>query len=241
MRSTAARASLLAGAAALLVAIPALSQDRRNPESILPPGFGDPQNLPPPEKATPTPRPPRDDSTRPPPEQTAPANSSTETVAETENGTETAAEGVEEVALDSGQLPRPSNYFTVPRGLERPTSCQHGPRRHELVVDLAVHSSQPLDGCIEVTTLRARKDPLVQPAPSVAEPIVRAFVGPGDESVEGHRHEQHRRGHRPTPCVGLSVSGLPAPPFPPEALRLPDAPVQEGAVMLRRRCTLVLA
>jgi hypothetical protein len=120
MRSTAARASLLAGAAALLVAIPALSQDRRSPESILPPGFGDPQSLPPPEKATPTPRPPRDDSTRPPPEQTAPANSSTETVAETENGTETAAEGVEEVALDSSQLPRPSNYFTVPRGLERP-------------------------------------------------------------------------------------------------------------------------
>src|SRR5690348_6857706 len=120
MRSTAARASLLAGAAALLVAIPALSQDRRNPESILPPGFGDPQNLPPPEKATPTPRPTRDESTRPPPEQTGPANSATETVAETETGTETAAEGVEEVALDSSQLPRPSNYFTVPRGLERP-------------------------------------------------------------------------------------------------------------------------
>src|SRR6476661_641439 len=120
MRSTAARASLLAGAAALLVAIPALSQDRRSPESILPPGFGDPQSLPPPEKATPTPRPPRDESTRPPPEQTAPVNSASETVAETENGTETAADGVEEVALDSSQLPRPSNYFTVPRGLERP-------------------------------------------------------------------------------------------------------------------------
>src|SRR4051812_9255431 len=121
MRSTAARAGLLAGAAALLIAIPALSQDRRSPESIFPPGFGDPQSLPPPEKATPTPRPPRDDTMRPPPEQTAPANSGTETVAETENGAETAAEGVEEVQLDSGQLPRPSNYFTVPRGLERPT------------------------------------------------------------------------------------------------------------------------
>lgn len=121
MRSTAARASLLAGAAALLIAIPALSQDRRSPESLLPPGFSDPQNLPPPEKATPTPRPPRDDSTRPPPDQSAPSNSGTETVAETENGAETAAEGVEEVTLDSSQLPRPNNYFTVPRGLERPT------------------------------------------------------------------------------------------------------------------------
>ncbi len=120
MRSTAARASLLAGAAALLVAIPALSQDRRSPESILPPGFGDPQNLPPPEKAQPTPRPPRDDTTRPPPQQTAPGNDSSETVAETENGTETAAEGVEEVQLDASLLSRPSNYFTVPRGLERP-------------------------------------------------------------------------------------------------------------------------
>jgi len=58
MRSTATRTGLLAGAAALLIAIPALSQERRSPESLLPPGFGDPQNLPPPGKATPTPRPP---------------------------------------------------------------------------------------------------------------------------------------------------------------------------------------
>jgi hypothetical protein len=115
MRSWQSRASLLAGGAALLIAIPALSQDRR-PESLLPPGFGDPQNLPPPEKATPVPRPPRQT-----PEQSAPANASTETVAETENGAESAAGNVVEVALDSGRLPRPTNYFTVPRGLERPT------------------------------------------------------------------------------------------------------------------------
>jgi hypothetical protein len=120
MRSWATRASLLAGGAALLVAIPALSQDRR-PESLLPPGFGDPQTLPPPEKATPVPRPPRPETGRPPSETATPSNgSSTETVAETENGAET-AEGVEEVALDTSQLPRPSNYFTVPQGLGRPT------------------------------------------------------------------------------------------------------------------------
>jgi len=114
------KAALLAGAA-LLVAIPALSQERR-PESLLPPGFGDPQNLPPPEKATPTARPPRQDTPRQTPERTEPSNNtSTETVAETENSAETAGEGVEEVALDTSQLPRPTNYFTVPQGLERPT------------------------------------------------------------------------------------------------------------------------
>src|SRR5205085_3768582 len=121
MRSQRTRASLLAAGAALLIAIPALSQDRRSPESLLPRGFGDPQTLPPPEKATPVPRPPREETPRQTPEQTPPSNGGTETVAETENGTESAAEAVEEVPLDSSQLPRPANYFTVPRGLERPT------------------------------------------------------------------------------------------------------------------------
>src|SRR5207253_3156585 len=119
MRSWQNRASLLAGGAALLIAIPALSQERR-PESLLPPGFGDPQTLPPPEKSTPTPRPPRQETPRPTPDQAVPANTSTESVTETENSAET-AEGVEEVAVDTSQLPRPTNYFTVPRGLERPT------------------------------------------------------------------------------------------------------------------------
>ena len=39
---------LLAGAGALLAALPALGQDRNAPQSLLPPGFGDNQNLPPP-------------------------------------------------------------------------------------------------------------------------------------------------------------------------------------------------
>jgi hypothetical protein len=120
MRSTAARAGLLAGAA-LLVAIPALSQERR-PESLLPPGFGDPQTLPPPEKATPAPRPPRQTETpRQTPESTAPTNAGAEAVESTGNTLATAAEGVEEVPVDSSRLPRPSNYFTVPAGLARST------------------------------------------------------------------------------------------------------------------------
>ena len=122
MKSFAARASLLAGAA-LLIAIPALSQDRR-PESLLPPGFGDPQTLPPPERATPapSPRPPRPgpEAPRPPAEgPSGPSDTNAETVTAGENAVET-AEGVEEVPLNTSQLPRPSNYFSVPQGLERP-------------------------------------------------------------------------------------------------------------------------
>ena len=115
------KASLLAGGAALLVAIPALSQDRR-PESLLPPGFGDPQTLPPPERATPAPRPPRPTETvRPTPETSAPGNAGTEAVAGSENVVETATADAEAAPVDSSRLPRPSNYFTVPQGLQRPT------------------------------------------------------------------------------------------------------------------------
>jgi hypothetical protein len=120
MRSRAAKAGLLAGGAALLIAIPALSQDRR-PESLLPPGFGDPQSLPPPERTTPVPRPPRQETPRPQAEQTQPPANNVEGVAAGEETSETPAESVEEVRLDTGQLPRPSNYFTVPQGQERPT------------------------------------------------------------------------------------------------------------------------
>jgi hypothetical protein len=120
MRSWPSKASLLAGGAALLAAIPALSQERR-PESLLPPGFGDPQTLPPPEKATPTPRPPRQPETaRPTTEPTAPTNGA-EAVTGSENMVETAAEGTGEAPVDSSRLPRPTNYFTVPQGLERST------------------------------------------------------------------------------------------------------------------------
>ncbi|MGQ0590880.1 MAG: hypothetical protein ACT4N8_15375, partial [Sphingosinicella sp.] len=62
MKSWPAKALLLASAAAFMAAIPALSQERDAPESLLPEGFGDPQNLPPPEnkaatRAAPTPAP----------------------------------------------------------------------------------------------------------------------------------------------------------------------------------------
>ena len=57
MKSWPTRALLLAGAATLILAIPASGQDRDDPESLLPPGFGDPETLPPPEnKAQPAPQ-----------------------------------------------------------------------------------------------------------------------------------------------------------------------------------------
>ena len=121
MRSWHSRASLLAGCAAVLIAIPALSQDRGRPESLLPPGFGDPQTLPPPEKATPVPRPPRQDTPRPtritprrpmPPPSRWPRR---------RMAPRPPPRGSRRCPLDTSLLPRPTNYFTVPRGLERPT------------------------------------------------------------------------------------------------------------------------
>ena len=110
MKSWPAKALLLASAGVLLASIPALGQD--SPESLLPPGFGDPKSLPPPEeKAAPTPR-------TPPQQPAAPS---------AQPGTPLPAEvsgnqigDVEEIELQQMLGPRPTNYFTVPEGAERP-------------------------------------------------------------------------------------------------------------------------
>ena len=97
------KAVLLAGVASLLVAIPALSQEREAPESLLPPGFGDPQNLPPPEPDTPSAPRPQPDG---PPTIPSPA------VQETPE--------LEEEELDPLERRRPLNYFSIPEGRARP-------------------------------------------------------------------------------------------------------------------------
>ena len=103
MKSWRTRILLLAGTGALLAALPALGQDRDQPKSLLPPGFGDTQNLPPPEdKAAPQARP------------------QTPNAAEPEIGGNALGD-VEEVALDQAALPRPTNYFAIPEGTARPT------------------------------------------------------------------------------------------------------------------------
>lgn len=102
MTSWQAKVGLLAGAA-LLVAIPALSQE--SPESLLPPGFGDPQTLPPPaEKAPAQPQAPRPDAQRP---------GAAAQPAEQETGTISPEEALLE-------RPRPTNYFSIPEGEARP-------------------------------------------------------------------------------------------------------------------------
>jgi hypothetical protein len=112
------RLLLLTGAAALAAAIPALGQNRQAPQSILPPGFGDTQNLPPPEaKAPPAPPRPQQNAT-PQPQQQAQTNASSSDVA----GAGTEGGALEEVDLDQTQLPLPTNLFSVPAGAERPVT-----------------------------------------------------------------------------------------------------------------------
>ena len=108
MKSWPAKALLLASVTVAL-ALPALGQD--NPESLLPPGFNDPQTQPPPEKATPAPR----DPAQPP----TPSSPSSPT---TPSGDDPNANliDLEEVELQQMLGPRPTNYFSVPEGSERP-------------------------------------------------------------------------------------------------------------------------
>jgi hypothetical protein len=103
------RALLLAGAAAAIAALPALGQS--TPEPLLPPGFGDPQTLPPPEEKA-------------PPQKARPQLPTAPTLVgnEADNQLSGNAMGdVEEVQLDQSALPRPTNYFTIPEGSARPT------------------------------------------------------------------------------------------------------------------------
>ncbi len=103
MKSWPARALLLAGAAALLASIPALGQDA--PELLLPPGFGDPQNLPPPAEKTPAaPR--------------AQPGTPSATPAVDGDPASNLLGDVEEVELDKSAIPRPANYFTIPEGAD---------------------------------------------------------------------------------------------------------------------------
>jgi hypothetical protein len=79
------------------------------------------------------------------------------------------------------------------RGLEGPPAGNDRPGGHELVDDLAVDGARTADG-VEVD-VAVRHHPLVQAVPTVAEPIARSFVRPGDEPVEGHGHVENGCGH----------------------------------------------
>jgi hypothetical protein len=111
---------LLAGAGALLAALPALGQDRNAPQSLLPPGFGDTRDLPPPaQKAEPQTRPQQQSPQQQgSPQQAGPTASGNSAEA---NLSGNVLSDVEEVELDQSAVPRPTNYFNIPAGLARPT------------------------------------------------------------------------------------------------------------------------
>jgi hypothetical protein len=125
---------LLIGVATLAAALPALGQDRDAPKSLLPPGFGDNQNLPPPapkaenqqgrpqqqqQQTSPQGQQtsPQAQQASPQAQQGAPAAEANAAAEET-NGN--VLGDVEEVQLDQSALPRPTNYFNIPAGLARP-------------------------------------------------------------------------------------------------------------------------
>lgn len=116
MKSSPSKALLIAGAAALAIAIPAFSQDRDSPESLLPPGFGDPETLPPPEDEVPDQTRPQQPQSQPQPQQ--PGTSSP--VAPSTLPGEALAE-VDEEDLEGLERRGPINYFSIPDGVARPT------------------------------------------------------------------------------------------------------------------------
>src|SRR5688572_11768401 len=111
MKSWPSKILLLAGGAALLVAIPAASQE--SPESLLPPGFGDPQNQPAPEDDPSTetaPEPSQNDSSAAPSTTPRPRSAlPVEGLAEVDESDVEQLEGL-----------RPLNYFSIPEGAARP-------------------------------------------------------------------------------------------------------------------------
>lgn len=106
------KALLIAGVAALVAAIPALGQD--TPESLLPPGFGDPEPAPKEEPKSDAPA----DPGAPSPED--PGNVATPVPSQTEAPVQEITDSAQE---DLAQLPpsRPTYTLDVPDSLRRPT------------------------------------------------------------------------------------------------------------------------
>ena len=112
MKSWRSKLLLLAGVATLAVAIPAASQE--SPESLLPPGFGDPGTAPPPPPPDSVPSqqtPPGFGSEQPP--------SSAPTAPRSSAPIDGLAE-VDEADVEALEAGRPINYFSIPEGAERP-------------------------------------------------------------------------------------------------------------------------
>ena len=134
MKSWPRKALLGAGLISLLAAIPASGQNQEDPESLLPPGFGDPKALPPPEqKASPTPS----AQPRTPPVARPPS-------------VQESADPDEEDELDELERPRPTNYFSIPEGGERPIDVVGllGPGNYGMPAQAFGRSSGPFLGTL---------------------------------------------------------------------------------------------
>ena len=103
MKSWRSRLLLAGVGAAALAVIPALGQGQEGPESLLPPGFGNSQQLPPPVEQTPAPAVPR-----PAPPGAPAASPESGAAQESGNPAETDAQA------NPLEAPRPTNYFSVP-------------------------------------------------------------------------------------------------------------------------------
>jgi hypothetical protein len=110
MKPLRAKLLLLAGGAALAVAIPAMGQREKGPESLLPPGFGEPPPPAPKEPSPDTPATPSQSSPTPPSPPRAPPRPSAPLEIE-----DAAAEDLEAIAQQS--LPPP---IEIPEGSRRP-------------------------------------------------------------------------------------------------------------------------
>ncbi|WP_114950722.1 hypothetical protein [Sphingosinicella terrae] len=144
MKSWPKRALLLVCAASAALAIPALSQESEAPESLLPPGFGDPEDLPPPvenQGSVPSPSPSR------PTGQVVP--SPAQQIAESE------ADEEDLENLDPLSRPRPTNFFSVPEGEARPVDRVGllGPESRGVAADAFGRSNGPF-----LATLMGRLD-----------------------------------------------------------------------------------
>jgi hypothetical protein len=107
------KALLIAGAAALALAIPALGQD--TPESLLPPGFGDPEPAPKEEPKAETPADPATPAAEDPANAASPLPSGAREVPIRE------ISDSEEEALTAARPSRPTYTLDVPEALRRPT------------------------------------------------------------------------------------------------------------------------
>jgi hypothetical protein len=80
------------------------------------------------------------------------------------------------------------------RWLESSSAGDDGAGGHQLVEHMAVDARRASGNAVSLG-IRIREEPIVQAFAAISEPVVKSFVGPRDEAVEGHRHGENGCGH----------------------------------------------